>query len=724
MYALTLTQQDIFSTTPLQTMKMLTSLIVRGKKNTMPGKIALFVFFLTIFADSTNGNDGLHSSDSLLEERLYRARMKLWSRGSDLCDIDSHKGYTLEEQVNILESATTWSPLRLGPVRKGRRDFLRQDECIETNCPLTKIRGGAMLTEVDSSSSSEAYSDRLKKRLQELGTQFGQEFTDAIEKNEKEHKEDCEVSCESYYCAPKISSNDKDWDPSIQMNGTSFINYSFGATPPEDFFEEFGFPLDLMKVTKDKPLFSSEEAAHVISLARAEGIEHNEYRSGKYQLGGDWLTNLPKTREWFNIKLKTTLFPLMKHLFPEIVSSSSVLRAHSVSLLKYNTSHPRTDVHVDNGILAMTLAMTPQNEYVGGGTFFEHMGVDNVLAMDVGHGTFRPGSVRHGGHKVTDGTRYILGAFLLIEDRVEHVRRLKNRGSEMRRKQNLEGAAKHFEWALAINPKCTTCLKDWAEILLTQKRYDEAEEKIREVLTLLEEKDSDALFSLGVILSEAGKDDASIDAYTRSVKLNAEDAELCYNLGIKLGAKGDTKAEMAMYYRATTVDPKFGGGWLNWGTALAESGNFDDAEVMFLKAMECPEVAAKAMLNLGHVYQNKAERFAAGGNLMAAKDVAVKAGDLLDSAKGLLDAMLASGASGDDDRRYAAQFGPLRLQCYRIMGSIFAGMKDFASSEIEFRKAAERFPHIKGAWEMLARILEVQGKTSEAAIARNKLNAI
>jgi len=353
------------------------------------------------------------------------------------------------------------------------------------------------------------------------------------------------------------------------------------------------------------------------------------------------------------------------------VSSPSVLRAHSVSLLKYNTSHPRTDVHVDNGILAMTLAMTPQNEYVGGGTFFEHMGVDNVLAMDVGHGTFRPGSVRHGGHKVTDGIRYILGAFLLIEDRVEHVRRLKNRGSEIRRKGNLERAAKHFEWALAINPKCTTCLKDWAEILLTQKKYDEAEVKIREVLTLLEEKDSDALFSLGVILSEAGKDEASIDAYTRSVKLNAEDAELCYNLGIKLGAKGDKKGEMAMYHKATTLDPKLGGAWLNWGTALAEGGNFNDAEVMFLKAMECTEVAAKAMLNLGHVYQNKAERLAAQGNLMAAKDMATKAGDLLDSGKGMLDAMLASGSCGDDDRRYAAQFGPLRLQCYRIMGSIY-----------------------------------------------------
>jgi tetratricopeptide (TPR) repeat protein len=294
---------------------------------------------------------------------------------------------------------------------------------------------------------------------------------------------------------------------------------------------------------------------------------------------GDWLVNLPDTRDWFNQRLEKTFFPLLAHLFPEVISSPSVIRAHSVSLLKYNSSHPRTDVHIDNGILAMTLAMTPMDEYVGGGTYFEHMGADNVLEMDVGHGTFRPGSVRHGGHRVNSGVRYILGAFLLLENKVEHVRRLKNRGSALRISQDLEGAAKHFEWALAINPMCTTCLKDWAEILYSEKKYKEAEEKIRNALEFLEYQDSDALFTLGVLLSEQGRDDESIKAYKQSVALNAEDAELCYNLGIKLGAKGMTKEEMKMYAMATKADPTFGGAWLNWGTTLAEQGNLDDVRL-------------------------------------------------------------------------------------------------------------------------------------------------
>lgn len=104
----------------------------------------------------------------------------------------------------------------------------------------------------------------------------------------------------------------------------------------------------------------------------------------------------------------------------------------------------------------------------------------------------------------------------------------------------------------------------------------------------MENLDSDALFTLGVILSDVGKDDESIDAYRRSLHLNAEDAELCYNLGVKLGdqkamGKGDHTngdVEMEMYARAVKIDPKFGGAWINWGTALAERGNIDDVSLV------------------------------------------------------------------------------------------------------------------------------------------------
>ena len=47
------------------------------------------------------------------------------------------------------------------------------------------------------------------------------------------------------------------------------------------------FPLDLIKVTEGTPLFSAEESAKVIQRAEEEGVDKNEYKSGKYKLGGE-----------------------------------------------------------------------------------------------------------------------------------------------------------------------------------------------------------------------------------------------------------------------------------------------------------------------------------------------------------------------------------------------------------------------------------------------------
>ena len=91
-------------------------------------------------------------------------------------------------------------------------------------------------------------------------------------------------------------------------------------------------------------------------------------KSGKYKLGKAWIKDMPGVLAWFNKALSTTLFPTLSALFPELLPDASTLRAHSVAVLKYNASHPRTDVHVDDGVLAMTLALSPRANYSGGGT--------------------------------------------------------------------------------------------------------------------------------------------------------------------------------------------------------------------------------------------------------------------------------------------------------------------------------------------------------------------
>ena len=292
-----------------------------------------------------------------------------------------------------------------------------------------------------------------------------------------------------------------------------------------------------------------------------------------------------------------------------MVRGLQVLRAHSVAILKYNSSHPRTDVHVDDGILVLTLALSPRANYSGGGTFFEHLGEDRILEMEQGHCTMRPGSVRHGGHRVTGGERYILGAFLLIADRVEHVRRLNNQGREARGRMDLRAARLFFKWALRINPKCATCLKNWAEALSVTadgsatppKLAAAAEEKLRRALELLP-GDSDALFSLGALLSSQGRKDEALEAYRASLAINADDHELCYNIGVQLGERGEYESEIEMYRRALAIKPDLGMAWANLGVALASTGQLGASEEPFANACKFQPENANNWINLAKLH--------------------------------------------------------------------------------------------------------------------------
>ena len=65
---------------------------------------------------------------------------------------------------------------------------------------------------------------------------------------------------------------------------------------------------------------------------------------------------------------------------------------------------------------------------------------------------------------MSGGDRYILGAFLLIADRVEHVRRLNNQGREARGRNDLRTARLRFKWAAKIMHACAKITHACAKI--------------------------------------------------------------------------------------------------------------------------------------------------------------------------------------------------------------------------------------------------------------------
>ena len=224
-----------------------------------------------------------------------RLKLGLWQRGDAFpCGRDGCGADGATDEASLL---TRWSVLR--------------------HAPVLSLRGGAAVQEA----SQEPDLDALRAEL-------GPDFAAALDRNVADHEEDVAASCENFYCGDASrAAGGAAARPSTYEGG--FASHAMGSVPPEDFAHAFKFPLDLIKVTS-APLIPPEEAEEVVATANAEGVAGNEYASGKYKLGGDWVKKMPRTLAWFNRRLETTIFPTAAELFPEVFSTADVLRAHSV----------------------------------------------------------------------------------------------------------------------------------------------------------------------------------------------------------------------------------------------------------------------------------------------------------------------------------------------------------------------------------------------------------
>jgi len=304
---------------------------------------------------------------------------------------------------------------------------------------------------------------------------------------------------------------------------------------------------------------------------------------------------------WFNNALSARLFPTLASLFPDLLPGSDTLRAHSVAVLKYNTSHPRTDVHVDDALFAFTIALSPAEAFEGGGTYFEHL--DQVVEMPQGHATFRPGAVRHGGHPVTSGVRYVIGGFIAAADRVEHVRRLNERGNRILMGSSptaieMEHAARLFSYALVLNPHCSLCYQNLGDVHLQLDEPAKAEQSLRRQIELLP-RDADAHYALGNALRRLERTSEARVAYEEALTYSPSDVESQLGLASSLGALGERDAEVRAYRAALQLRPADSAIWISLGIALSDFDDDAETEAAFRSAVAADPNDGRAPLNLG-----------------------------------------------------------------------------------------------------------------------------
>ena len=128
------------------------------------------------------------------------------------------------------------------------------------------------------------------------------------------------------------------------------------------------------------------------------------------------LAELPRTRELLNrAVLPERIYPMLGHAFADALPDWRKLRVADAFVVKYNAAGGQTHLapHRDGSVVSFNIALNSLCEYEGGGTWFEGLG--EALPIERGHVCAHASGVLHGGHPITDGTRYILVAFVIVE---------------------------------------------------------------------------------------------------------------------------------------------------------------------------------------------------------------------------------------------------------------------------------------------------------------------
>ncbi len=176
------------------------------------------------------------------------------------------------------------------------------------------------------------------------------------------------------------------------------------------------------------PLIPKEECDKVIALCEKRAEEMGGWQKARHAQAATTDMNVkdvPEILEWFNSRLKSTLFPMLASRFPDKIKDAADIRAHDAFIVKYDMEGQRAlPLHVDESAFSFTIALNDRTDYEGGGTRFERARKpgssdpwkEEVLNADAGGVVAFAGKARHGGMQITAGTRYIIPLFCFVDE--------------------------------------------------------------------------------------------------------------------------------------------------------------------------------------------------------------------------------------------------------------------------------------------------------------------
>ena len=308
---------------------------------------------------------------------------------------------------------------------------------------------------------------------------------------------------------------------------------------------DFSQDLERRVLVTETPLLSKAECQKVIQDAEAHfsGGEWGRLDSGQYKVAGFWIKDVPAVHRWFTQTVAARLFPLLVKAFPDFVSSPEDLCVDNAYLFKYTPETGfRTNVHTDSGCLAFTISLNPKDDYEGGGTWFE--GLDGVpegavIEMDEGQVTVRPGGVKHCGHAVHSGTRYIIGGFCMHKRKMEKVRQLLHSPPET----PASILRKTCEAAVVLNPSSDLGYNLLANVYEKAGEKDKAQQVLEYCLEKVHPLSGDVAYALGSLYKDQQEYEIARHCFKTCLKCDEYDFDAMMGVVSMSAALGDKVTE-------------------------------------------------------------------------------------------------------------------------------------------------------------------------------------
>lgn len=313
-----------------------------------------------------------------------------------------------------------------------------------------------------------------------------------LRRNEAAHARDVAQSTQIGY--QRLGELSSDELPAITSFEVDRAATGMGSACPFSAHDPLGTsPLPLLFQT-DAPLIAHEECQAIIDEARA-----HIYRGG----GGSGFTladtnrnlavaDLPKTLRWLNLKGLPRVAAMAGACFDEgAIGPAKDLLIYRALVVQYDAAAGLThqEIHRDGSLVTVVVALNDRSEYSGGGTFIEALG--RPFALPRGHGLLQASALRHAGHAISSGERWVLVLFLISERMKfgEHLRHFKTRAHRLVEEGDAAGELRCLSLARA----------------------------------LCDDMDPDLLFDEAVGLEERGEKPAAAELYRRAHALNPAD---------------------------------------------------------------------------------------------------------------------------------------------------------------------------------------------------------